>query len=134
MSNNIVSYEVEVVNNLPIIGSLDLVTQGDLVVGPDALLEFEVSAFDADDQFGTDLTYSWTGGAGGTPLAGCGGQGDEFQLCQTRIMEEYVTKFPVTVVITDAHGGQVSETIIVDIWNNQVASGTTDSGITMTYD
>ena len=49
-------------------------------------------------------------------------------------MEEYVTKFPVTVTITDAHGGQVSETIIVDIWNNQVASGTTDSGITMTYD
>ena len=31
MSNNIVSYEMEVVNNLPVIGSLDLVTQGDLV-------------------------------------------------------------------------------------------------------
>ena len=134
MSNNIVSLEIEVVNNLPIIGSLDLVTQGDLVTGPEGLLQFEVSAFDADDQFGTDLTYSWTGGAGATPIPDCGGQGDEFQLCQTQILEEYVTKFPVTVTITDAHGGQVSETIIVDIWNNQVAVGTTDSGITMTYD
>ena len=133
MSNNIVSYEIEAVNNLPVIASLDLVTQGDLMIGMEGLLEFEASAFDADDQFGVDLTYSWTGGAGGTPLAGCGGQGDEFQLCQTRVLEEYVTKFPVTVTITDAHGGQVSETITVDIWNNQVAVGETDSGITMTY-
>lgn len=133
MSNNIVSYEMEVVNNLPIIASLDLVTQGDLVVGMDGQLELEAFAFDADDQFGTELTYSWTGGAGATPIPDCGGQGDEFQLCQARVIEEYVTKFPVTLTVTDAHGGQVSQTIMLDIWNNQVAVGTTDSGIIMTY-
>ena len=88
-------------------------------------VQFEVSAFDADDQFGTDLTIH-------------GQVGQEQHLFQIVVVKEmnsnsakhkfweYVTKFPVTVTITDAHGGQVSETIIVDIWNNQVAVGTTD--------
>ena len=49
--------------------SLDLVTQGDLYLGMENMLEFEVSVFDADDVTGDDLTYTWVGGASSTPLA-----------------------------------------------------------------
>ena len=73
LSNNQVSMQKEVRNNLPVISSLDLVTQGDLMLGMENMLEFEVSVFDADDVTGEGLTYTWVGGASSTPLAGCGG-------------------------------------------------------------
>ena len=132
-SNNIVSMEKEVRNNLPVISSLDLVTQGDLYLGMENMLEFEVSVFDADDVTGEDLTYTWVGGAASTPLAGCGGVGGVARTCTTPIIQEFVTLFPVDVTVTDAHGGSVTETIEIEIWNDGVASDTTDSGITMDY-
>ena len=132
-SNNVVSMEKEVRNNLPVISSLDLVTQGDLYLGMENMLEFEVSVFDADDVTGDDLTYTWVGGASSTPLAGCGGVGGVARTCATPIIQEFVTLFPVDVTVTDAHGGSVTETIEVEIWNDGVASDSTDSGITMDY-
>jgi len=132
-SNNVVSMEKEARNNLPVISSLDLVTQGDLYLGMENMLEFEVSVFDADDVTGDDLTYTWVGGAASTPLAGCGGVGGAARTCTTPIIQEFVTLFPVDVTVTDAHGGSVTETIQVEIWNDAVASDSTDSGITMDY-
>ena len=132
-SNNVVSMEKVVRNNLPVISSLDLVTQGDLYLGMENMLEFEVSVFDADDVTGDDLTYTWVGGASSTPLAGCGGVGGVARTCATPIIQEFVTLFPVDVTVTDAHGGSVTETIEVEIWNDGVASDSTDSGITMDY-
>ena len=132
-SNNVVSMEKEVRNNLPIISSLDLVTQGDLYLGMENMLEFEVSVFDADDVTGEGLTYSWVGGANSIALAGCGGVGGVARTCTTPIIQDFVTTFPVVVTITDAHGGEVSEDIIIEIWNDAVASDSTNAGITMNY-
>ena len=132
-SNNIVSMEKVVRNNLPVISSLDLVTQGDLMLGMENMLEFEVSVFDADDVNGEGLTYSWAGGAESIPLAGCGGTGGVGRTCTTPVIQDFVTTFPVVVTITDAHGGEVSEEIIIEIWNDGVATDTTDNGITMNY-
>ena len=132
-SNNVVTMEKEVRNNLPVISSLDLVTQGDLKLGMENMLEFEVSVFDADDVTGEGLTYSWVGGADSITLAGCGGLGGVARTCTTPIIQSFVTTFPVVVTITDAHGGVVSEEIIIEIWNDAVATDTTDDGITMEY-
>ena len=132
-SNNLVSMEKEVRNNLPVISSLDLVTQGDLFLGMENMLEFEVSVFDADDVTGEGLTYSWVGGAESVVLAGCGGMGGVARTCTTPIIQDFVTTFPVVVTITDAHGGEVSEEIIIEIWNDAVATDSTESGITMDY-
>jgi len=133
LSNNLVTMEKEVRNNLPIVSSLDLVTQGDLMLGMENMLEFEVSVFDADDVTGEGLTYTWVGGATSTPLAGCGGQGGVRRTCSTPVIQEFVTTFPVKVTVTDAHGGAVTEEIIIEIWNDAVASDTTTAGVTMDY-
>jgi len=133
LSNNLVTMEKEVRNNLPVVSSLDLVTQGDLVLGMENMLEFEVSVFDADDVTGEGLTYAWVGGASSTPLAGCGGVGGIGRTCTTPIIEDFVTTFPVDVTVTDAHGGSVTESLEIQIWNDVVASDTTTSGITMDY-
>jgi len=133
LSNNLVTMEKEVRNNLPVVSSLDLVTQGDLMLGMENMLEFEVSVFDADDVTGEGLTYTWVGGAASTPLAGCGGQGGVGRTCSTPVIQEFVTTFPVKVTVTDAHGGSVTEEIIIEIWNDAVASDTTTAGVTMDY-
>tara|TARA_B100000459_G_C8598774_1_gene211119 strand:+ start:2686 stop:5832 length:3147 start_codon:yes stop_codon:yes gene_type:complete len=133
LSNNLVTMEKEVRNNLPVVSSLDLVTQGDLMLGMENMLEFEVSVFDADDVTGEGLTYTWVGGATSTPLAGCGGQGGVGRTCSTPVIQEFVTTFPVKVTVTDAHGGAVTEEIIIEIWNDAVASDTTTAGVTMDY-
>ena len=133
LSNNLVTMEKVVRNNLPVVSSLDLVTQGDLMLGMENMLEFEVSVFDADDVTGEGLTYTWVGGASSTPLAGCGGVGGVGRTCTTPIIEDFVTTFPVDVTVTDAHGGSVTESIEIQIWNDVVASDSTTSGITMDY-
>jgi hypothetical protein len=133
LSNNEVSMEKEVRNNLPVVSSLDLVTQGDLMLGMENMLEFEVSVFDADDVTGEGLTYTWVGGASSTPLAGCGGTGGVGRTCTTPIIQDFVTTFPVKVTVADAHGGSVTEELIVEIWNDAVASDTTTGGVTMDY-
>ncbi|MGB2036878.1 MAG: hypothetical protein ACPHX8_00290, partial [Candidatus Poseidoniaceae archaeon] len=133
LSNNLVTMEKEVRNNLPVVSSLDLVTQGDLMLGMENMLEFEVSVFDADDVTGEGLTYTWVGGATSTPLAGCGGLGGIGRTCSTPVIQEFVTTFPVKVTVTDAHGGSVTEELIIEIWNDAVASDTTAAGVTMDY-
>ena len=133
LSNNQVSMEKEVRNNLPVVSSLDLVTQGDLMLGMENMLEFEVSVFDADDVTGEGLTYTWVGGATSTPLAGCGGLGGVGRTCSTPVIQDFVTTFPVKVTVTDAHGGSVTEELIIEIWNDAVASDTTTAGVTMDY-
>ena len=133
LSNNYVSMEKEVRNNLPVVSSLDLVTQGDLMLGMENMLEFEISVFDADDVTGDGLTYTWVGGASSTLLAGCGGLGGVGRTCSTPIIQEFVTTFPVKVTVEDAHGGSVTEELIIEIWNDAVASDTTTAGVKMDY-
>lgn len=129
-SNNQKSMTLDVVNNLPLITSFDLITTGELVVGQEESLKMSVAAFDVDDPSGETLEYSWAYQSGSLP---CGGTAGEGTFCQFLILNEYVTIFAITVTVTDSQGASVSEEMILEIWNGAVSSATTDSGIEVQY-
>ena len=131
-SNNDRTMVSNVVNTLPLITSFELVTQGDLVVGQEDMLQFAVTAFDVDDPSGEGLNFAYNIPGGTIP--GCGGtQSTGGTVCTAMVLAEYVTIFPVTVVVTDNHGGEVSQEMILSIWNNAIGTDTTASGIEVTY-
>ena len=131
-SNNDRTMVSNVVNNLPLITSFELVTQGELVVGQEEMLQFAVTAFDVDDPSGEGLNFAYNIPGGIIP--GCGGtQSTGGTVCTSMILAEYVTIFTVTVVVTDNHGGEVSQEMILSIWNNAVGLDSTESGIEVTY-
>ena len=131
-SNNDRTMVSNVVNNLPLITSFELVTQGDLVVGQEELLQFAVTAFDVDDPSGEGLNFAYNIPGGTIP--GCGGaQSTGGTVCTAMVLAEYVTIFPVTVVVTDNHGGEVSQEMILSIWNNAIGTDSTATGIEVTY-
>ncbi len=132
LSNNDRTMVSNVVNNLPLITSFELVNQGDLIVGQEDMLQFAVSAFDVDDPSGEGLNFEYNiiGGS----IAGCGGtQALGGTVCSTPILPDYVTDFPVTVVVTDNHGGEVSEEMMLEIWNDAIGFNSTASGIEVSY-
>ena len=131
-SNNDVSMVVDVVNNLPVITSFELTTEGDIVVGQEDPLVFAVSAFDVDDPSGDGLTfaYSYPGGE----IGGCtGSQAEGATVCTSPVLPDFIGNSPVTVVVTDAHMGEVSQEIDMFVWNSAVATATTDAGVEVQY-
>lgn len=131
-SNNVASMTVSVVNNLPVITSFELTTEGDIVVGQEAPLVFAVSAFDVDDPAGTGLSFSYSAPSG--EIGGCTGTQDEgATVCTTPVLPEFIGNSPVTVKVTDTHGGEVSKEIDLFVWNSAVATATTTSGIEVQY-
>jgi len=131
-SNNDARMVADVINNLPIITSFELVTEGDLVVGMGGLLEFSVNAFDVDDPSGTGLNFTYSSQHG--DFVGCGGPATAGgTLCSTPLTSQFVGDLSATVVVTDEHGGVVSEFMIVEVWNAAVATATTDAGIEISY-
>ena len=129
-SNNERSLTLNVRNNAPLITSLDLLNDGDLYVGQDDLLSMSVQVFDVDDPSATNLEVEWT--HAGSALPGC--ERANMQItCSVLIMNEYVTNFPVSVTVYDAHGGETSEELMVQIWNDGGSSSTTASGISLIY-
>ena len=133
MSNNVESMTVDVVNNLPLITSFELVNDGDLVVGQEEFLQLSVTAFDVDDPSGDGLSfyYSYQNGE----MLGCGerNQTEGGTTCSTPISGEYIGNLAINIVVNDSHGGQVAQTMMLDIWNDAVAQATTDAGITISY-
>ena len=130
--NNKVSMDATVLNNLPVITSFELVTEGDIVVGQEGLLQFAATAFDVDDPSGAGLnfTYNYQGGE----IGGCkGSQEAGFNICNTPVLAEFIGNLVVTVVVTDTHGDSVSKEMTLDVWNNAVATATSDAGITIEY-
>ena len=131
-SNNDATMVIDVINNLPVITSFELTTEGDIVMGQEDPLVFAVSAFDVDDPSGDGLTfaYSFPGGE----IGGCSGtQAEGATVCTTIVLPEYIGNSPVTVVVTDAHMGQASKEIDMFVWNSGVATATSDSGVTVQY-
>ncbi|RJU93717.1 MAG: hypothetical protein DWC03_04140 [Candidatus Poseidoniales archaeon] len=131
-SNNDVTMVVDVINNLPVITSFELNTEGDIVVGQEAPLVFAVSAFDVDDPSGDGLTfaYSYPGGE----IGGCTGtQAEGATVCTTPVFPDFIGNSPVTVVVTDAHSGEVSQEIDMFVWNSAVATATSDAGVEVQY-
>lgn len=131
-SNNDARMVSGVVNNLPLITSFELVTEGDLVVGMEGFLEFSVNAFDVDDPSGSGLMFNFTNQYGA--FEGCSGSAaDGATLCSTPLTADFVGNLAVNVIVTDVHGGQVSSSMMLDIWNAAVGTGTSASGVEFSY-
>ena len=129
-SNNIRSLSLNVRNNEPIIRSLALLNDGDLYLGQDDLLSMSVQVFDLDDPSGANLEVDWR--YQGMSLPGC--ERANMQItCSIIILPDYVTNFPVSVTVYDAHGGETSEELMLQIWNHAANDVTTASGITLVY-
>ncbi|MDE0868714.1 MAG: hypothetical protein OSA21_00195 [Candidatus Poseidoniaceae archaeon] len=129
-SNNDRSMTLNVRNNAPIITSLDLINEDELYFGQDDLLAMSVQVFDVDDPSSTNLEIEWR--SAGAALPGC--ERASMQLtCSVIILESYVTNFPVSVVVYDAHGGETSEELMLQVWNDGSYSASTDSGLTLSY-
>jgi hypothetical protein len=129
-SNNDRSMTLNVRNNAPLITSLDLLNEGELYVGQADLLSMSVQVFDVDDPSATNLEIEWRNN--GTALPGC--ERATMQLtCSFPIVNEYVTNFPVSVTVYDAHGGDTSQELMLEIWNDGSYSTSTDSGLLMSY-
>ncbi|MBT61000.1 MAG: hypothetical protein CMA63_05560 [Euryarchaeota archaeon] len=127
--NNDRDMTLNVRNNAPLILSLDLLNDGELFTGQEDLLSMAISVFDVDDPSGTGIQVEWRNE--GTALPGC--ERSIALTCSVIILDEYVTAFPVSVTVFDAHGGETSEELMLSIWNNGGASATTDSGLTLEY-
>ena len=131
-SNNDASMVVDVINNLPVITSFELTTEGDIVVGQESPLVFAVAAFDVDDPSGNGLSfaYSYPGGA----IGGCTGtQAEGATVCTSPVLPDFIGNSPVTVVVTDSHMGEVSKEIDLFVWNSAVATATSTSGVEVQY-
>ena len=131
-SNNDVTMIVDVINNLPVITSFELTTEGDIVVGQEDPLVFAVSAFDVDDPSGDGLSfaYSYPGGE----IGGCTGtQAEGATVCTSPVLPDFIGNSPVTVVVSDAHMGEVSQEIDLFVWNSVVATASTASGVEVQY-
>lgn len=129
-SNNDRSLTLNVRNNAPLITSLDLLNDGDLYFGQDDLLSMSVQVFDVDDPSASNLEVEWK--HAGVALPGC--ERANMQItCSVLILNDYVTNFPVSVTVYDAHGGEASEELMVQIWNDGGYSTSTASGLSMTY-
>ena len=130
-SNNERSISVDVRNNNPIILSVDSLSDGELFLGQTAPLRLTAEVIDVDDPSASGLEYSWS--SAGVELMGCE-RNNQSSNCELLIEREFVTLFPVTFSVYDAHGGSASQELMLTIWNNGIASATTDSGITVTYE
>ncbi len=66
------------------------------------------------------------------PLPGC--ERASMQLtCSILIIESYVTNFPVSVTVYDAHGGETSQELMLQIWNDGSYEASTESGLSLSY-
>jgi len=131
-SNNGATMVIDVINNLPVITSFELTTEGDIVVGQESPLVFAVEAFDVDDPSGDGLSfaYSYPGGE----IGGCSGtQAEGATVCTSPVLPDFIGNSPVTVVVTDSHAGEVSQEIDMFVWNRAVATATSDAGIEVQY-
>jgi hypothetical protein len=132
-SNNDRSMTSTVVNNLPVITSFELVTEGDLVVGQQSPLVFSVAAFDVDDPSGAGLKYAYNTQNGGIIECPERLSLDGGTLCSTPVTADYIGNLIVTVIVTDQHGGTTSMEMDLAIWNDAVGTATSDAGITLEY-
>jgi hypothetical protein len=102
----------------------------DLFLGQESLLSMSVGVFDVDDPSATNLEVEWRNS--GVALPGCE-RGNMQITCSVMILDSYVTNFPVSVTVYDAHGGETSQELMLQIWNDGSYTTSTDSGLTMSY-
>ena len=124
-------------NNDPVL-SLSLTTQGDIKVGD--IVTFDADAFDAEDLTGLSLTYDWkrvTSVGESVPIGECNAN-EAFpngqRMCTAPIDASWATVLPVSVTVTDLHGGEDSASHDLTVWNVGVGSGTSaDEAVLVEY-
>jgi len=124
-------------NNDPVL-SLSLTTQGDIKVGD--IVTFDADAFDAEDLTGESLSYDWnrvTTDGISVPIGECNA-GDDFpngqRVCTTPIDSSWATVLPVSVTVTDPHGGEDSASHDLTVWNVGVGTGSSgDGAVSVSY-
>ena len=139
-SNNDMSiYEISALNNRPSVG---LTIQEDLysvVIGPESTITLEAEAFDADDETGESLNYVWSHPGmfainGTVQPSPCNGLGQAFATCVlTPDEESWAGTNLYSVTVTDEFGSSAMDFTDFFVWNQVIATDTTDSGITMDY-
>jgi|GEM_PF-5538653 len=118
-------------NNPPTIDSIVLHNTEPLYFGQADPINMTVEASDIEDTNTEFFNYTWS--YSGNELTGCGGSGDDGANCLLPILSSYVLDFPVSITVSDSEGASVSQEIMLFIWNNGVASATTDSGLSVSY-
>jgi len=133
-SNNLRSFTLNVQNNDPIITSLELVNTGEIVSSQQEPISLVVSVFDVDDASGLGLEIEWA--HSGAALPGCArddNQGMNLE-CNIFINPSEILNYAVSVTVYDSHGGQNSEEIMLEIWNDGSVSNTTLNGLFLFYE
>ncbi|MCS5538179.1 MAG: hypothetical protein NZ770_08735, partial [Candidatus Poseidoniaceae archaeon] len=124
-------------NNDPVL-SLSLTTQGDIKVGD--IVTFDADAFDAEDLSGESLAYEWnrvTTDGISVPIGECNAN-EAFpkgsRMCSAPIDASWATVLPVSVTVTDPHGGEDSASHDLTVWNVGIGSGTSaDLAVSVQY-
>lgn len=130
-SNNEKSMTASVRNNAPLIISLDLLNDEDLYLGQDDLISMAVQVFDVDDPSSSNMEIEWM--FNGVALPGCD-RATMRTTCSVLIEPQFVTNFPVSVNVYDANGGEVSDELMLQVWNDGSYSTSTASGLVLAYD
>ena len=125
-----------VLNNRPTV-SLNIGTEGNIIVGEDTEVQFEADAYDIEDPTGSNLIYNWTypGAVDGGELGSMtDGQGKDFSVINLNIFgDEWVGYQSVSVTVSDSFS-TTSATVSFNVWNHVLTDSTTASGVKMTYD
>ena len=124
-------------NNDPVL-SLSLTTQGDIKVGD--IVTFDADAFDAEDITGESLTYDWnrvTTDGMSVPIGECNA-GTDFpngqRVCTAPVDSSWATVLPVSVTVTDPHGGEDSASHDLKVWNVGIGTGSSaDGAVSVSY-
>jgi len=118
-------------NNDPVL-SLSLTTQGDIKVGD--IVTFDADAFDAEDLSGLSLAYDWnrvTTDGISVPIGECNAN-EAFpngqRMCTAPIDSSWATVLPVSVTVTDPHGGEDSASHDLTVWNIGTGVGSSGDG------
>ena len=130
-SNNEKSLTLNVRNNAPLILSLELLNDEELYIGQEDLLSMAVQVFDVDDPSASGIEIEWM--YNGMALPGCE-RAPMLVTCSIVIDPAYVTNFPVAVNVYDAHGGEVSGEIMLQVWNDGSYASSTESGLQLSYE
>mgnify|MGYP001585131573 CR=1 FL=1 len=127
---------LSVLNNRPTV-SLNIGTEGNIIVGEATEVQFEAVAYDVEDPTGGGLIYNWTypgSGTGGEFASSMDGQGKDFSSISLQIFGvDWVGYQSVSVTVSD-NFSSTSATVSFNVWNQVVSESTTASGVKMTYD
>jgi hypothetical protein len=120
---------------------LTLDTLGDIIIGPEGIIELTADAYDFDDPSGLSLHYIWThpgmfeGENGSVIPSHCNGVGPLFSTCLLIPLDSsWAGTNTYSVIVSDAYGSPAQDFLNIEVWNHVIALDDSESGIEMIYD